>query len=425
MSLLLEQEPRPLRSTSAASRPPPSERPRPTARGDTVVRALDEVTVDFEAGRFTAIMGPSGSGKSTLMHCVAGLDDLTSGTVLIGDADLTTMNDRQLTQLRRDHVGFIFQAFNLVPTLTALENITLPMRPRRTQARPGVARPGHRHRRPREPALSTARASSPVASSSGSPWPGPWPAGPRSSSATSPPATSTAARGAEILVVHAHGRAGARPDHRHGHPRPGGGQLRRPRRLPRRRPDRRRPAPAHRRLGHRPDEELGEDLMMFRLTVKSLWAHKLRFALTGLAVVLGVAFMAGTHGPHRHHGQDVRRSLRPGQPGHRRRRAAAADAVDAGSADVRARDAGRHRRHRPGRRRRARPPRARSRASPSWSRPTAPSARPTVSARPSASTGCRRPRLNPFHLASGHAPAGRRRGGARPGHRRARGLGPR
>ncbi len=95
-------------------------------RGDNVVRALDDVSVDFEAGRFTAIMGPSGSGKSTLMHCVAGLDDLTSGTVRIGDADLTAMNDKQLTRLRRDRVGFIFQAFNLVPTLSAIENITLP-----------------------------------------------------------------------------------------------------------------------------------------------------------------------------------------------------------------------------------------------------------------------------------------------------------
>jgi putative ABC transport system ATP-binding protein len=96
-------------------------------KGDNQVRALDGVTVDFEAGRFTAIMGPSGSGKSTLMHSVAGLDDLTSGSVFVGEADLTTMNDRQLTKLRRDRIGFVFQAFNLVPTLSALENITLPM----------------------------------------------------------------------------------------------------------------------------------------------------------------------------------------------------------------------------------------------------------------------------------------------------------
>jgi putative ABC transport system ATP-binding protein len=94
--------------------------------GDTKVVALDAVTIDFRAGELTAIMGPSGSGKSTLMHCVAGLDDLTSGRVLIGGTDLTTLNDKQLTILRRDKIGFIFQAFNLVPTLTALENITLP-----------------------------------------------------------------------------------------------------------------------------------------------------------------------------------------------------------------------------------------------------------------------------------------------------------
>ncbi len=96
-------------------------------RGDSAVRALDDVTVEFAAGMFTAIMGPSGSGKSTLMHCCAGLDTLTSGSVFIGEQDLSRLSDRQLTALRRDKVGFIFQAFNLVPTLTALENITLPI----------------------------------------------------------------------------------------------------------------------------------------------------------------------------------------------------------------------------------------------------------------------------------------------------------
>jgi putative ABC transport system ATP-binding protein len=96
-------------------------------KGDGAVVALDRVDVAFAAGAFTAIMGPSGSGKSTLMHCLAGLDELTSGQVLIGDVDLTTLNDKHLTVLRRDRVGFIFQAYNLVPTLTALENITLPM----------------------------------------------------------------------------------------------------------------------------------------------------------------------------------------------------------------------------------------------------------------------------------------------------------
>jgi putative ABC transport system ATP-binding protein len=95
--------------------------------GDTAVRALDGVSVQFAAGHFTAIMGPSGSGKSTLMHCVAGLDTVTSGQVFIGDVDLSKLSDKELTLLRREKVGFIFQAFNLIPTLTAIENITLPM----------------------------------------------------------------------------------------------------------------------------------------------------------------------------------------------------------------------------------------------------------------------------------------------------------
>src|SRR6195952_1298329 len=95
--------------------------------GDSEVRALDGVTVAFEAGRFTAIMGPSGSGKSTLMHCLAGLDSLTSGAVYIGETYLASLNDKQLTELRRTAVGFIFQAYNLIPTLTAYENITLPL----------------------------------------------------------------------------------------------------------------------------------------------------------------------------------------------------------------------------------------------------------------------------------------------------------
>jgi putative ABC transport system ATP-binding protein len=95
--------------------------------GDTAVTALDDLSVDFATGRFTAIMGPSGSGKSTLMHCLAGLDWLTSGQVFLGDVDLGTLHRRELTLLRRDKVGFVFQAFNLVPTLTARENITLPL----------------------------------------------------------------------------------------------------------------------------------------------------------------------------------------------------------------------------------------------------------------------------------------------------------
>ncbi|KAA0918676.1 ABC transporter ATP-binding protein [Dietzia sp. ANT_WB102] len=94
--------------------------------GETEVRALDHVSATFERGRFTAIMGPSGSGKSTLMHCMAGLDRPTSGSVRIGDTEIVGLADKELTALRRDRIGFVFQSFNLVPTLTAEENITLP-----------------------------------------------------------------------------------------------------------------------------------------------------------------------------------------------------------------------------------------------------------------------------------------------------------
>jgi putative ABC transport system ATP-binding protein len=96
-------------------------------RGDNQVLALDDVTVGIPAGRFTAVMGPSGSGKSTLMHCLAGLDSLTSGRVFLGDIDLGSLSDRELTRVRRERIGFVFQAFNLLPTLDARENITLPM----------------------------------------------------------------------------------------------------------------------------------------------------------------------------------------------------------------------------------------------------------------------------------------------------------
>ncbi|OEJ26546.1 ABC transporter [Streptomyces agglomeratus] len=113
------------RATAVAARA--TELSKVYGQGETQVVALDRVTVDFRQGEFTAIMGPSGSGKSTLMHCVAGLDSFSSGSVRIGETELGTLKDKQLTQLRRDKIGFIFQAFNLLPTLTAAENITLPM----------------------------------------------------------------------------------------------------------------------------------------------------------------------------------------------------------------------------------------------------------------------------------------------------------
>jgi putative ABC transport system ATP-binding protein len=112
----------PLRPVAASAR----DATKVYGSGETAVTALDHVSVDFYQGEFTAIMGPSGSGKSTLMHTIAGLDTLTEGSVAIGDTDLSELDDKRLTRLRRDRVGFIFQAFNLVPTLTALENISLP-----------------------------------------------------------------------------------------------------------------------------------------------------------------------------------------------------------------------------------------------------------------------------------------------------------
>ncbi|MGA5322740.1 ABC transporter ATP-binding protein [Streptomyces seoulensis] len=113
------------RTTAVAARA--TELSKIYGQGETRVVALDRVSVEFRQAEFTAIMGPSGSGKSTLMHCVAGLDSFSSGSVRIGETELGSLKDKQLTRLRRDKIGFIFQAFNLLPTLTALENITLPM----------------------------------------------------------------------------------------------------------------------------------------------------------------------------------------------------------------------------------------------------------------------------------------------------------
>jgi putative ABC transport system ATP-binding protein len=95
--------------------------------GEAEVRALDHISVEFARSQYTAIMGPSGSGKSTLLHCLAGLDRLTTGSAFLGDLDITALHEKELTRVRRDRLGFIFQTYNLIPTLTALENITLPM----------------------------------------------------------------------------------------------------------------------------------------------------------------------------------------------------------------------------------------------------------------------------------------------------------
>ncbi len=124
MSHVAFNEPAPTLSTAAART---IDLRKVYGEGDATVAALDGVSIDFAAGEFTAVMGPSGSGKSTLMHCMAALDNATSGEVYLGDVELSRLGDKQLTTLRRDKIGFVFQAYNLVPTLTAQENIELPL----------------------------------------------------------------------------------------------------------------------------------------------------------------------------------------------------------------------------------------------------------------------------------------------------------
>ena len=250
-------------------------------------------------------MGPSGSGKSTLMHALAGLDTLTSGAVFIGDTDLSTLNDKQLTQLRRDRIGFIFQAFNLVPTLTALENITLPMTLAGRKpdpdwldswSTPSVSDAGS----------STVRRSSPAASSSASPSPGPWPAGRRSSSPTSRPATSTpapaprssrscaprCASSARRIVMVTHDPVAASYADRAVFLADGRivDEIADPT------ADRSSTASRASALGRRANHATNPttENTMFRLTIKELLAKKLRLLTTALAVLLGVAFIAGT-----------------------------------------------------------------------------------------------------------------------------------
>ena len=169
-------------------------------KGEAEVRALDGVTVDFATARFTAIMGPSGSGKSTLMHSLAGLDTLTCGSVFIGDVELGRLEDKKLTKLRRDRIGFIFQAFNLDPDAHRGREHRAADEARRAQARPG--RGSTTSSTPSDSATGspTVRRSCRAVSSSGSRLPGRLPASRTSSSPTSRPGTSTPAPGAEILA---------------------------------------------------------------------------------------------------------------------------------------------------------------------------------------------------------------------------------
>ena len=163
-----------LRTPDAGRRSAPATSSAATARATPPSTRCAACRVDIAAGRLTAVMGPSGSGKSTLMHILAGLDKPTAGEVTVAGVDIAGLDDTALTMLRRDHIGFIFQFFNLLPMLTAAENIALPLKLAGQQAGPGVARGGDRHRRPRASGSRTARPSSPAASSSASRWPARW-----------------------------------------------------------------------------------------------------------------------------------------------------------------------------------------------------------------------------------------------------------
>ncbi len=225
--------------------------------GDATVAALDDVTVGLGEGEFTAIMGPSGSGKSTLLHVLAGLDRPTSGEVYLGDTEITSLNDKALTLLRRDRIGFIFQSFNLLPTMTAAENIVLPMRIAGRKPDEQWVGVDRRHRRPDRSLSRTGRRSSPVASSSGSPRPVRWPRRPQIVFADEPTGALDSRSGAELLgflrtAVSELGQTVVMVTHDADR-----GELRRPGALPRRRSHRRRDARRHRRRRTRLHEAPG------------------------------------------------------------------------------------------------------------------------------------------------------------------------
>jgi ABC-type lipoprotein export system ATPase subunit len=261
--------------------------------GDAAVRALNGLTVEFERGHFTAIMGPSGSGKSTLLHCLAGLDALSAGQIFLGDIELGRLSERDLTRLRRDRAGFVFQAFNLIPTLSAAENVTLPMDLAGRDPDPAwldtvIDAVGIRDRLSHKPSelsggqQQRAAAARALASR------------PEIVFADEPTGNLDSRAAAELLsfmqravkefeqtivmVTTTRRRVASGP-----------------RRLPRRRPHRRRDARAERHADPRPDEAPGGLSTVWRATLKGLLAHRWRLLRTALAVALGVGFVAGTY----------------------------------------------------------------------------------------------------------------------------------
>ena len=260
--------------------------------GDSEVRFLDGVTVSFEVERFTAIMGPSGSGKSTLMHCLAGLDTLTSGAVYVGDTYLARLNDKELTELRRAKVGFVFQAYNLIPTLTARENILLPLmlggddgdQAWIDQVVGTVGLADRMKHRPSELSggQSSARRGRALAGK------------PEIIFADEPTGNLDSHSSHEILDFMRRGPR-VRPDDRHGHPRSGRGVVRRPGDLPHRRKDRRRDDRTDCRTRARQDEGVGpvSQRAIALIARRSIRARLGRLIAIAIAILVGVSFVVG------------------------------------------------------------------------------------------------------------------------------------
>ena len=271
--------------------------------GETEVVALDDVTLDLYAGEFTAIMGKSGSGKSTLMHCAAGLDDATAGRVFLGDVDLTALKEKHLTELRRDRIGFVFQAFNLVPTLTAQENIVLPSaiagrRPDPAWFDEVIDTVGLRDRLGHRPSELSGGQQQRVACARA------LVGRPDVVFADEPTGNLDSTSGAEVLGFLRRGRRHPRADRRHGDPRPGCRELDRPGRCSSptagsSRSCARPPPSACSRRWPGSTSPPGPDPVL-RATWRSLFARKLRLFLSAFAVILGVAFVSGSLRLHRH-----------------------------------------------------------------------------------------------------------------------------
>ena len=263
-------------------------------QGQTEVRALDNVSVEFPSGRYTRHHGSVRLGEVDLMHCLAGLDRITSGQIFIGDVELSKLSEKQLTLLRRDKVGFVFQAFNLLPTLAAAENVELPLaiagrKPDQGWVDTVIDAVGHRERLAHKPAeLSGGQRQQRVAAARA------MASRPAIVFADEPTGSLDSASGTELLGFMRQ-RSTSTARRSSWSPRPQLGRLRRPRAVPGRRPHRRRDGQPDRREGARPDEEVGglTAAAMRKATLKGLLAHKFRLAATALAIVLKVSFVAG------------------------------------------------------------------------------------------------------------------------------------